>query len=665
LPVIQSIVGRRRAALLAALSIELLVAGWWRWPWTTAPIETAFDYGSGHVAVVSEHWRRVGALGEHFLPVMSIDRELPEWPYRTEFAQEYSSVPPLAFMLHYAATRSLPQLEPIFVAKLLAQLLIAASVLAAAWLLATAFGGCPIFLGLSFLIWGVPFLLWYSSGYFAITVGLAATLVLVAWCAHVASRCLEEHDRRPGWPAIGAGAFLAFGGAFADYMPIAANATAAAGLAVIAIASPVDAARRRFAGWGAAAIVAATVLAVGTTAVLYALQMGAMRYRTAILRRVSERTGTATFAEHVNVVWRQMLTAWPAGVLGALIVVVLVVGAYCIVSLLRRWPDRRHALVILLALAVAFAPSVGFHYQAVNYVRVHWWFAGTWTIGWAIGLCACADLVRRRWPRQFAVWCALFTMVVIWINVRFASAQTRVDAVRSDSVRLYRAVGAQLPHDDLPLVVADLTADWPGLFEDYPYATGYLRRPVLVHERDGTIRLPRADDPYDGRSIRIGGEDVRAILARRGGDVYVAYDPDARACRARPVPLSVPDHSISIAACRVPARAVADNFDSVLSRQARDYACTAPPAPPGELKLVINSHRIVVLSWSPSATKRSLYVVEAGRSRGESDALTADVGRSTTFTAADVQRGTYYVRVRGRNGCGRGAASNELVVEVE
>jgi hypothetical protein len=413
------------------------------------------------------------------------------------------------------------------------------------------------------------------------------------------------------------------------------------------------------------AVVAGTALAVGTTAALYARQMGAPRYRTAILRRVSERTGTATIGEHVNVVWRQMLTAWPAGILGTLVAILLVVGAWCIVSILMRWPDRRHALVIVFALAVAFAPSVGFHYQAVNYVRVHWWFAGTWTIGWAIALCACADLVQRRWPSQFAVWCGLFTLVVISANVRFASAQTRVDAVRSDAVRIYRAVGAQLPHDDLPLVVADITADWPGLFEDYPYATGYLRRPVLLHERGGMIRLPRADDLYGGRPLRIGGEDVRAILVRRGGDVYVAYDPEARTCRGRPVALSVPGQSISIAACRVPARAVATDFESVLGVEAPGYACTAPPPPPGELRLVTNSRRIVVISWSPSATKRSLYVVEAGRSRGQADALTADVGRSTTFTAADVQRGTYYVRVRGRNACGSGAASNELVVEVE
>ena len=78
----------RLAVLLLLLSGELLLAGWWRWSWTTAPIQTPFDYGTGHVAVVSENWRRHGALRQHFLPVLSTDLDLPEWVYRTEFSQE-------------------------------------------------------------------------------------------------------------------------------------------------------------------------------------------------------------------------------------------------------------------------------------------------------------------------------------------------------------------------------------------------------------------------------------------------------------------------------------------------------------------------------------------------------------------------------------------------
>jgi hypothetical protein len=54
-----------------------------------------------------------------------------------------------------------------------------------------------------------------------------------------------------------------------------------------------------------------------------------------------------------------------------------------------------------------------------------------------------------------------------------------------------------------------------------------------------------------------------------------------------------------------------------------------------------------------------------GTAPGRADALSASLGRSTTYTAVDVRPGTYYVRVRGRNACGTGVASNELIVEVE
>jgi len=61
----------------------------------------------------------------------------------------------------------------------------------------------------------------------------------------------------------------------------------------------------------------------------------------------------------------------------------------------------------------------------------------------------------------------------------------------------------------------------------------------------------------------------------------------------------------------------------------------------------------------------SVLLLEAGRTSGQADALTTNVGRSTTFTATQVQPGTHYVRIRAGNGCGTGAASNELIVQVE
>lgn len=94
---------RSRSALLLALFAELLIDRWWRWPYTTAPIQTAFEYGTGHVTVVSEHWRRFGAFWEQFLPVMSIDPDLIEWPYRGYDAQAPPAPPS---NLHVTSNRS-------------------------------------------------------------------------------------------------------------------------------------------------------------------------------------------------------------------------------------------------------------------------------------------------------------------------------------------------------------------------------------------------------------------------------------------------------------------------------------------------------------------------------------------------------------------------------
>jgi hypothetical protein len=59
------------------------------------------------------------------------------------------------------------------------------------------------------------------------------------------------------------------------------------------------------------------------------------------------------------------------------------------------------------------------------------------------------------------------------------------------------------------------------------------------------------------------------------------------------------------------------------------------------------------------------YVLEVGRAPGESGALVASLGAANDFTAGSVNAGRYFVRVRGRNSCGTGPLSNELVVEVK
>jgi hypothetical protein len=647
---------RRRVALLLLLTAELLVAGWWRRPWTLAPIQTPYDYGTGHVTVVSERWRRFGALRHHFLPVLSIDPDLPEWPYRTLDSQEYTSVPPLAFILHYGATRLVPGVEPVLLGKLLAQLLIAASVLASAMLLLDVLGAWATLAALSFVIWSVPSLLWLANGYFAVNVGMAVELVLAAWCVAVASGARDRGSRAPIAMTCAIGAALAFLGGFADYLPLAANAIAAAGLFGLAAVSwrrqPVE---RWHLLASAAGVVIGSIGALVSTAILYGREMGFARYRDAITRRVAERSGDAPVTEHFDVIRRQMLTAWPPAVLDVLIVMLCFVIAWCVVSIARRRAaSAAHApIVVLLALAIGFLPSLFFHYRAVNYVRIHWWFAGTWTIGWALTVGACV-FIAGRFGRAASLACTAVAVLIVAADVRFLAAQS-ADDPRAAEVSRYRLLGADLPRDEWPLVVTDV--ERAGLFEDFPFATAYLRRPILFRDESGGVRLPSVQEVHNGQPLRIGGEDVRVRLVARGGDVYVAYDPDARQCLGTDVPLSAWHEIARVRVCRMPAVTLVQRPETVLG------PCFGPPDVAHDLRLVSSAGRRVVVSWAASGIKR--YVLEAGTSRGQADVMARNLGPEPSYTEPMVKPGTYYVRVRLRNDCGAGPASNELTIVVE
>ena len=90
---------------------------------------------------------------------------------------------------------------------------------------------------------------------------------------------------------------------------------------------------------------------------------------------------------------------------------------------------------------------------------------------------------------------------------------------------------------------------------------------------------------------------------------------------------------------------------------------TSAPAAPTGLTVVSNSGGTVVLPWNAVAGATS-YVVEAGLTPGATNL--ANTGLSSTdpsLAATSVGRGTY-VRIRARNTCGPGPASNEVVVVV-
>jgi hypothetical protein len=73
----------------------------------------------------------------------------------------------------------------------------------------------------------------------------------------------------------------------------------------------------------------------------------------------------------------------------------------------------------------------------------------------------------------------------------------------------------------------------------------------------------------------------------------------------------------------------------------------------------------VTLRWSPASARPASYVVEAGSFSGGTDLVVSDLGNAgTSMTATGVGAGTYFVRIRARNACGTGTASNEVAVVV-
>jgi predicted phage tail protein len=92
--------------------------------------------------------------------------------------------------------------------------------------------------------------------------------------------------------------------------------------------------------------------------------------------------------------------------------------------------------------------------------------------------------------------------------------------------------------------------------------------------------------------------------------------------------------------------------------------CGAVPGAPSGLQSVVNGSTVSMF-WGAAAGSPTSYIVEAGSFPGGSDLALSDTGSAASqFTAEGVGPGTYFVRVRARNACGSGNASNEVTIVV-
>ena len=91
-------------------------------------------------------------------------------------------------------------------------------------------------------------------------------------------------------------------------------------------------------------------------------------------------------------------------------------------------------------------------------------------------------------------------------------------------------------------------------------------------------------------------------------------------------------------------------------------SCTVPAAPAGLAATATSSTG--TLTWVAGSPETTSYLLEAGSAEGLSNLVVVDTGSAATTFTASAPMGLYYVRVRGRNACGVGPASNEAVVAI-
>jgi glucose/arabinose dehydrogenase len=93
--------------------------------------------------------------------------------------------------------------------------------------------------------------------------------------------------------------------------------------------------------------------------------------------------------------------------------------------------------------------------------------------------------------------------------------------------------------------------------------------------------------------------------------------------------------------------------------------CSLPPPAPTEFASSVNG-RVVTLSWGLPATTDgpAELLIEAGSASGAANLAVIVIDATLRTFTVQAPPGQYFVRIRGRNACGAGAGSNEIIVTV-
>jgi hypothetical protein len=183
--------------------------------------------------------------------------------------------------------------------------------------------------------------------------------------------------------------------------------------------------------------------------------------------------------------------------------------------------------------------------------------------------------------------------------------------------------------------------------------SGWQGKWSIESERDGRAYAVRFDDDASGRGI-FGGVGERRTLTTfvnrlRSGE---RRDDLPHTFVAQPAAAELRDaaHQPAVSQARFGANG-------------STFAALAPAAPGSLAGAVAGS--TVSLSWQAPSGTVTTYVIEAGSAPGLANLANFATGNAaTTFTAAGIGAGVYYVRVRAANADGISPPSNEVTVVV-
>ncbi len=568
------IVLNRYLVLAVLLTVEFAFLTYQRLPITKAPIFTHFEYQLGQVVISSENWQREGIITRSVVPSRSIDQEVPEW---SASDQDYFSMPPLAFLLHYGAERVFgSSVHPIVLGKVIGHVVILLAVLVSAFMMLPVFGFWITHLVLLFFMTSKPVLIWNIDGYFPPTLSLVVFLVLTAWCLnrlYVISMALKEKSGATNYLA-GKGSFvitavIGFLAGFSEYLSVIG-----VGIASIVLLSVVLGTYFRekiliakYLLKHIISLIAGCVLAVLAMFALYSNLRGYSYFLEIFLLRGKDRTSVPLADTFLVVTARQFLAGWSMPILYATVSASAIAAVLFFLAIIlnRRVPTNDKSGPVMAAIWLAFVPSFIYHFVFRNLVYIHYWFSATWAVYLSLVFgffLLSLTVICSQKPFELAKW--KIGLIIILATYGLTNENMKLFAEykygylnesKTMPSAIYSELDSVLPRDRAPIIF--ISPEENKIPISFPFASANLLRPILLYS------------PEEGLTLMSHKKEFSMSKVTQFGYVYIAYNPSQLSCPGNNLSVTEKLRSKMIGVCQVPTERLADtlnlSLDSIAS----------------------------------------------------------------------------------------------------